>query len=429
MRMRMTYRFFVLIALAALLILSCRLFSPAATPVPGLQEPPATAPAETARLTAEVVEVTRVVTEVQTEVVEVEGTRVVHEVEVTRVVSEPATVTAVGQADVPEVALDLESMLIDLYEMANPSVVQILVYVAAGRQTPLGSGSGFVYDEAGRIVTNHHVVEGGNLLEVVFSDGSRRRAEIVGQDRDSDLAIIEVESLPPGVQPLPLGDSNALRVGQLAVAIGSPFGRAGSMTLGIVSALGRTLVTPQVVEGVLTPGYALPQVIQTDAPINPGNSGGPLLNLQGEVIGVNSAIATATGIGSGVGFAVPVNAVRLIAPALITEGSYTYPYLGIAYDDLSLADLEAQGMPDRPGVHVIRVVADEAADRAGVRPFSPATGRLGDLIIAIDDQEVRDGNDLISYLVFETSVGQTVQLTIVRDGDMLTIPLTLGARP
>jgi S1-C subfamily serine protease len=427
--MRVTYKFLLLIALAALFIFSCRLFSPAATPTPSVPQAPATDPVETGRQIPEVTEVTRVVSELQTEVVEVEGTRVVQEVEVTRVVSEPATVTAVGQSEVPEVALDLESMLIDLYEFANPSVVQILVYIAVGRQTPLGSGSGFVYDDAGRIITNNHVVEGGNFLEVVFSDGSRRRAEIVGRDASSDLAVIQVDSLPPGVQPLPLGDSNALRVGQLAVAIGSPFGRAGSMTLGIVSALGRTLLTPQVVGGVLTPGYALPQVIQTDAPINPGNSGGPLLNLQGEVIGVNSAIATATGIGSGVGFAVPVNAVRLVAPSLITEGSYTYPYLGITYEDLSLADLEAQNLPGRPGAHVSRVVAGGPADQAGIRPFNPTTGRLGDLIVAINDHEVRDGSDLISYLVFETSVGQTVQLTVVRDGETLIIPLTLGARP
>jgi 2-alkenal reductase len=217
-------------------------------------------------------------------------------------------------------------------------------------------------------------------------------------------------------------------VGQLAVAIGSPFGRAGSMTLGIVSALGRTLETPRVVDGAVS-HYTLPQVIQTDAPINPGNSGGPLLNLQGEVIGVNSAIATATGIGSGVGFAVPVNAVRRIAPALIAEGSYTYPFLGISYGDVTLADLEELGLAEQPGVFVTRIVPGGPADRAGVQAFRPATGQPGDLIVAIDDQEVRDGSDLIGYLVFETAVGQTVQLTVIRNGETVIVPLTLDARP
>jgi S1-C subfamily serine protease len=427
--MRVTYKNFLLLVLVALLILSCGLFSPAATPDTGAPDVPAVIPTATTRSDDDRVEVTRVVTEVQTEVVEVEGTSTVQEATVTRVVTETVSPIALGQAEVPEVALDLESMLIDLYEFANPSVVQIRVYVTANQATPLGSGSGFVYDEAGRIITNNHVVEGGNIIEVVFSDGSRRRAEIVGRDPDSDLAVIEVDSLPPGVPPLPLGNSNALRVGQLAVAIGSPFGRAGSMTLGIVSALGRTLPAPRMVDGRLSQ-YTLPQVIQTDAPINPGNSGGPLLNLQGEVIGVNSAIATATGIGSGVGFAVPVNAVRRIAPVLIAEGSYTYPYMGIGYDEDSILRHQEQlGLDQRPGLPVTQVVTGGPADRAGVQPFSAATGQAGDLIVAIDDQEVRDWSDLIGYLVFETAVGQTVQLTIVRNGETVIIPLTLGARP
>jgi 2-alkenal reductase len=400
--MPVSRRSLLLFVFVALLTLSCSLFTPTAAPDAGAGDIPATTPAETTRPDQDVVEATRVVTE-------------------------PVAATALVQAEVPEVALDLESLLIDLYEFANPSVVQILVYVAAAPATPLGSGSGFVYDEAGRIVTNNHVVEGGDVLEVVFSDGSRRRAEIVGRDPDSDLAVIAVDALPARVQPLPLGNSSALRVGQLAVAIGSPFGRAGSMTLGIVSALGRTLETPRLIDG--RPGqYTLPQVIQTDAPINPGNSGGPLLNLQGEVIGVNSAIATATGIGSGVGFAVPVNAVRRIVPALVAEGSYTYPFVGIRYEtELSLAQLEQLGMLERPGIYVIGITAGSPAEQAGIQPATG--GRVGDVIIAIDDHEVRDSGDLISYLVFETVVGQTVQLTVVRNGETLTIPLTLAARP
>lgn len=320
-----------------------------------------------------------------------------------------------------DTALDLQSALISVYERANPSVVQIIV-------PPVGSGTGFVYGEDGAIVTNNHVVSGGQRYEVVFSDGTRREAELVGTDVDSDLAVLKVDDLPEGVAPLPLADGDSLQVGQFVVAIGSPFGEEGSMSMGIISALGRSLSSRRNVG--LSGSYSLPEVIQTDAPINPGNSGGPLLNLQGEVVGINSAIATATGVNSGVGFAIPVQAVRQIVPSLIAEGRYTYSYLGATfYEALSLEAQEAFGLSQTQGAYVVGVTAGSPAAEAGLIPADPTTGRGGDLVIAIDGQPIVDFSDMNSYLVFHTQPGQTIELTVLRGGEELVIPVTLGARP
>ena len=220
---------------------------------------------------------------------------------------------------------DLQGTLTQLYEIVNPSVVHIFVF--DGQGLILGTGSGFVYDGDGHIVTNNHVVADGAAFEIVFANGERRRAEITGLDVDSDLAVIQVNNLPADVSPIPLGDSSSLEVGQFVVTIGNPFGEEGSMSVGIISGLGRTLNSQR-----LLPGggrFSIPQVIQTDAAINPGNSGGPLLNLSGQVVGVNSAIQTTTGSNSGVGFSIPVNAVRNIAPSLVENGRYIYSFMGI----------------------------------------------------------------------------------------------------
>ncbi len=316
----------------------------------------------------------------------------------------------------------LEAILIDIYQRYNPSVVHIFVRDFG---VTLGTGSGFVYDTAGHIVTNNHVVADGPELEVAFADGTRMKASLVGTDVDSDLAVIKVDQLPPGVSPIPLGDSNAVLPGQFVVAIGNPFGEAGSMSVGIISGLGRTLESQRTPEGGLG-RYSLPQVLQTDAAINPGNSGGPLLNLAGEVIGVNSAILTRTGTNSGVGFSIPVAAVKRIVPALIATGSYTYPYIGISMaPPLSLEALAELGLPPQ-GIYVTRVVPGTPGAAAGLRG---AEGRGGDYITAVDGRPVRDSRELISYLVFETEVGQTIELTVIRDGQEITIPVTLGARP
>lgn len=334
------------------------------------------------------------------------------------------------QADTSLAYPDLELALVSVYEQVNPSVVFVVVK-AGGIE--LNSGSGFVYDGQGHLITNSHVVENGDAYEVVFSDGSRRRAELVGRDPDSDLAIIRVASLPEGALPVTLGDDAGLRVGQIVVAIGNPFGEQGSLSMGIISGLGRRIYSVRD-----TPGgtFSLPEVIQTDAPINPGNSGGPLLNLRGEVIGVNSAIRSDTGFNSGVGFAIPVKAVERVAPALISQGSYTYPYIGVSTlpGDIDLDLQEALALPQASGVYVTAVTRGGPAEVAGIIAAPAGQGPIGvgpggDLIVAIDDREVQDFHDLISYLVFETEVGQTVQVTVLRAGGRVIVPVTLGERP
>ncbi len=316
---------------------------------------------------------------------------------------------------------DLQSALVDLYQQTNPSVVYIIL-------PSVGSGSGFVFDKQGHIVTNNHVVEGGRAFEVVFANGERQPAELVGRDVDSDLAVIQVERLPEGVQPLPLGSSEDLQVGQFVAAIGNPFGEQGSMSLGIVSGLNRSLSSQR--GSTLSGSYSLPEVIQTDAPINPGNSGGPLLNLAGEVVGVNSAIASATGTNSGVGFSIPADAVKRVVPSLIEGASYDYPYMGVTFDsEVSLEDQTTFGLSQTQGAYVVGVTPGGPADQAGLRAADANTGRGGDLVVAIDGQPIIDFSDLNSYLVFHTSAGQTIALTIVRDGESLELPLTLGSRP
>ena len=316
----------------------------------------------------------------------------------------------------------LEDRLIQLYAQANPSVVYIIA-------EPLGSGSGFVYDDQGRIVTNDHVIEGARSLEVVFANGERRAANVVGKDVDGDLAVIQVDSLPAGVGPLPLAAADDIAVGQFVVAIGNPFGEQGSMSLGIVSGLGRSL-TSQRAESTSGSGYTLPAVIQTDAPINPGNSGGPLLNLDGQVVGVNAAIASTTGANSGVGFSIPAGAIQRIVPSLIADGRHAYSYLGVGFDDeLSLADKALYDLAQTQGAYIVSVTPGSPADQAGLRAASQSSGRGGDLIVAIDNQAIQDFQDLNRLLVFNTAPGQTIQLSVVRDGQTLTIPLVLGERP
>ncbi|MCA9980745.1 MAG: trypsin-like peptidase domain-containing protein, partial [Anaerolineales bacterium] len=318
-----------------------------------------------------------------------------------------------------------ETQLVSLYERVNPAVVHIFNYQGG---FPQGTGTGFVYDEAGHVVTNNHVVENGERFEVVFPTGQRVEATLIGTDVDSDLAVIQLSELPAGVQPLPLGNSREVQVGQFVVAIGNPFGQESSMTLGIVSGLGRTLRSQRITdEGGQ---YSLPAVIQTDAPINPGNSGGPLLDLDGQVVGVNAAIRSTTGSNSGVGFSIPVNAVRRVVPSLITAGNYTYPYLGVSINDtIDLTQQEALGLSQTNGAYVTSVSPGGPADQAGLIGSGGLNQPGGDLIVAINDEPVNEFNDLISYLVFETEVGQTVQLTVIRDEQTITVPVLLGARP
>ena len=350
-----------------------------------------------------------------------------------------ATPTSLPEEIVAEVEAE-DALLTNLYYRANPAVVYIEVLVEHEEtHIPFGTGTGFVIDDEGRIVTNNHVVAGANSVQVTFSDGSVAEAHILGQDPYSDLAVLEVDVLPEQLVPLNMGDSNALHVGQRVIAIGNPFGLEGTMTTGIISALGRTL-SAQMVE--LT-GFSNPEIIQTDAAINPGNSGGPLLDIHGRVIGVSTAIRSSTGTNAGVGFAVPVNTLRKIVPHLIEEGIYRYPYLGISSQKgpdgrvLNLAELaHPLGLTVTRGVLISNVIADTAAASAGLRGGDYEVEVMGmpvkaggDIIVAIDGYELYNFDDLIAYLVRETEVGQQVILTVVRDGEELEIPVTLGERP
>jgi 2-alkenal reductase len=306
----------------------------------------------------------------------------------------------------------------------------------SGDLVDIASGSGFVIDAEGHIVTNNHVVEDADDVRVTFSDGAVMHAEVVGKDPFSDLAVIQV-SPPPGyaLTVVELGDSDALQPGQTVIAIGNPFGLTGSMTVGTISAVGRTLPSGDSPD---QGSFQNPLIIQTDAAINPGNSGGPLLDSAGRVIGINSAIRTETGTNSGIGFAVPVNTVKSITKQLIEKGEVRYAYLGISsQSEPTLAELSLEhSMPVLQGVLVSSVVDGGPADKAGIRGGTEETTFRGhnvvlggDIIIAVDGKPVRDFDALIAYLMANTEVGQTIILTVIRGGQTIEVPLTLGERP
>lgn len=335
--------------------------------------------------------------------------------------------------------------LSDLYQHVNPGVVTIWTYAELGgphdELTPTGQGSGFIIDTEGRIITNQHVIAGATSIEVALPSGHHYWGELIGTDPDSDLALLQIDAPENVLMPLPLGDSDLVQVGDYVVAIGNPFGLSGTMTSGIVSAIGRTLTSERLAPtgGVFSAGA----IIQTDAAINPGNSGGPLLNMNGEVVGVNRAIRTESftsngdPTNSGVGFAVPVNIVRRVVPYLIADGSYSYPYLGITSisgDSLNLPVLEFLGLPENArGAYITCVTPGGPAEDAGLVGSSDCdeTGIEpgGDLITAIDNVRITDFSDLISYLIMETEPGMEILLTIYRVDQEVEISLTIGARP
>ncbi|HET9590355.1 MAG TPA: trypsin-like peptidase domain-containing protein [Anaerolineales bacterium] len=331
-------------------------------------------------------------------------------------------------ADPAEAGSTLEA----LYQQVLPGVVSI--------QTEVSEGSGFVFDSEGHVITNQHVVEGANNVEVTFASGFKARGMVIGTDADADIAVIRVDAPADQIFPLAIGDSNTLNVGEQVVAIGNPFGLSGTMTLGIVSGLGRTQPGSPAPDG--TGRFSTADIIQTDAAINPGNSGGPLFNMQGEVVGVNQSIRTATfnettgnAVNSGVGFSISINLVKRIVPYLIRDGRYEYPYLGItSTSGLGLDQIEELGLNTYTGAYVLDVAPGGPADQAGIRggetPTSfPNIQAGGDVIIAIDGQPVDTFDDLLSYLTTNKSPGDTVVLTVLRAGQSLDIPVTLGSRP
>ncbi len=361
------------------------------------------------------------------------------------------------ERSVPQVDLDNGSLsayqdaLIALYEKVNPSVVSIQVLVDASsltqqlnplempddQETPempygAGEGSGFIWDKEGHIVTNNHVVENAVKIQVMFSDGSIVDAELVGADADNDLAVVKVDAPAEMLVPISVANSSEVRVGQMAIALGNPFSQANTMTTGIVSALQRSLATGN----GLTPGFSIPNMIQTDTAINPGNSGGALVDIDGSLIGVPTAIESPSMANAGIGFAIPSNTVSRVVPVLIENGSYEDAWLGISAGTLTPDLASAMGLPeDTRGVLISEVVSDSPAEAAGllgstqeatINGIQTTVG--GDVIIAMDGNEIKDMDSVIAYLSTLT-VGQTVALTILRDGKEQTVDVTLAARP
>ena len=343
----------------------------------------------------------------------------------------PAIQTVPSPQPVPANPIPLDGSLSSLYQQVISGVVSI--------RTDTGQGSGFVYDDQGHIITNQHVVEGASTVEVAFSSGYKAYGTVIGSDDDADIAVVKVNAPAEEFHPLPLGDSKTLRVGQTVVAIGNPFGLSGTMTLGIVSGLGRTQPASQAAGGGF---FSAADIIQTDAAINPGNSGGPLFNLNGEVVGINQSIRTTnfnqmTGnaVNSGVGFSISINLAKKIVPVLIRDGKYEYPYLGImSSSDLSLDEIEALGLTTYKGAYVIEVVPGGPADQAGIKDGDTPT-RLqnlnagGDLIVAFDGNPIATFDELLSYLITTKSPGDKAVLTVLRGGETVDITVTLGKRP
>jgi len=341
--------------------------------------------------------------------------------------------------------------LSQLFKQIERSVVQI---TGDSNSTQLNGeafvsrlGSGFVYDKQGYILTNNHVVAGAanekEEFEVTFLDGSSYKAVVIGTDPYADLAVIKIANVSADkLIPLKIGNSSSVTVGQQVVAIGNPFGLSGSMTEGIVSGLGRILPTPSTEPSPLNPSnelastFSIPNVIQTDAAINPGNSGGPLLNMNGEVIGINTAIFSNTGSYSGVGFVIPSYMIEKIVPSLISKGIYNHPYLGIMGVDVNSEIAEIMNLNETKGFLVISVPLDGPADKAGIRGGDVITDMNGlkmklggDVIVGIDNTTVRKIDDLLSYLESKKSVGEIVNLDLLREGKAEKIQVLLDTRP
>ena len=423
------------ILLAALVVLSLSLSSCSFTTWPsklaGKVEELAT------RVAPEVVEVEKPV--VKTVVVEKEVP-----VEVTRIVEveKEVLITPIPVPPATGNQLDVETQILtEVYRKVNPSVVNVTnlarLELFAEEVIPQGEGSGFMWDDQGHIVTNAHVVEGADEVQITLYDGLTLPAQVVGVDPDSDLAVVKIDPQGLELRPVELGNIDEIVVGQRAIAIGNPFGFEGTLTQGIVSAIGRTIPS-------LT-AFNIPEAIQTDAAINPGNSGGPLLDSQGRLIGVNAQISSAVRASAGVGFAVPVNIVQRVVPALIAERHYDHAWLGISGQTYSPAWASALGFPEEArGAYVMLVEPGGPSDKAGLQAGTRQTDVLlgfdlgqpvylaagGDLIVAIDDQPVKKFDDVLVYLERYASPDDRVELTVLRGaGQQQVITVKLGQRP
>jgi S1-C subfamily serine protease len=336
--------------------------------------------------------------------------------------------TATGDSDLTSIFKKVENSVVQITSKVSTVDNSVIINGSPLQSQSTRLGSGFVYDKEGHIITNNHVVEGSKTVNVTFEDGNTYTAKVVGTDPDNDIAVIQIidNFSDEKLTPLTFGNSSQLQVGQQVIAIGNPFGLSDTMTHGIISQVGRLLPNQNV-------GFSIPDVIQVDAPINPGNSGGPLLNMKGEVIGMNTAINSNTGEFSGVGFAIPSSSIQRVVPQLIKNGSYIHPWLGIAGTSMNPDVALANGLPrNYKGVVVDQVVKDGPAYKAGLIPSTLDDNNVphgGDIITAVDGHPVKTIYDVIAYVDEQKSVGDKVDLTINRLGKTMDLTLTLQARP
>ena len=327
------------------------------------------------------------------------------------------------------IATESETLsLTEIFEKAEPGVVRVNTIRNQTMNETGGVGSGFVFDKMGHIITNAHVIEGSTKTVVTFLDGRSYNAEIIGMDEYTDIGVIKVNADLKLLQPLSLGDSSNLNVGEPITAIGNPFGLSGSMSSGIVSQIGRLLPSGS--------GYSIPDVIQTDAAINPGNSGGPLLNMRGNIVGINTAIQSTTGEFTGVGFAIPSQTIAKIVPTLISEGEYKHPWIGISGRDIDPDTANVLGLKDALGFLIITVVENSPAEDAGLIGSDKTIevdGKEfpvgGDIIIAVDGMDVRKIDDILVHLQRVKTIGDEMDLEILRDGRTTNVTIILQERP
>jgi S1-C subfamily serine protease len=339
----------------------------------------------------------------------------------------------VGQMGTPIPVTAGDLTLPELFTKVEKSVVQISSRSDSSIQSAARLGSGFIFDRNRHVITNYHVASGNKDIDVTFMDGNTYHANIVGSDPFTDLAVLYVQDVPKDtLLPLTLGNSGALDVGEQIAAIGNPFGLSGSMTAGIISGLGRLLPST----ASLGSRFSIPSIIQIDAPINPGNSGGPLLDMRGEVVGINSAIFSSTGEFSGIGFAIPSNTISKVVPSLITKGSFSHPWIGLSGTNMTPEIANAIGLKESRGFLVVDTVSGSPAEKGGlhggnkvvtINGMQIALG--GDVIEKIDDKVVRKIDDILAYIESMKSVGETVSLSVLRDGKIQKLNLSLAARP